>query len=136
MELTVLWDQVLNEIQKKHSKPSFETWIKGTKASSLQDDVLIVTAPNIFARDWLEARYQQLMTDTVYGITGERVELRFTVSEELVEEANEPNMSSRLEAKQAKLSGSSFNGADTFRRLEERIERQEKGAKRSHRNFI
>ena len=57
-----LWDKVLINIEKKVSKPSFDTWLKITKAHMLQGDTLIVTAPNEFARDWLEGRYSQLIS--------------------------------------------------------------------------
>ncbi|MCY8323202.1 chromosomal replication initiator protein DnaA, partial [Bacillus inaquosorum] len=52
------------------SKPSFETWMKSTKAHSLQGDTLTITAPNEFARDWLESRYLHLIADTIYELTG------------------------------------------------------------------
>ena len=57
-----LWNQTLSNIEKKISKPSFDTWLKSTKAHVLQGDTLIVTAPNEFARDWLEGRYSQLIS--------------------------------------------------------------------------
>ena len=56
---------VLANIEKKISKPSFETWLKSTKAHSLQGDTLTVTAPNEFARDWLEERYSHLISDVL-----------------------------------------------------------------------
>ena len=54
--IDALWDQVLSQMEKKVSKPSYETWLKSTKAASLKGDTLTVTAPNEFARDWLEGR--------------------------------------------------------------------------------
>ena len=50
-----------SKMEKKISKPSFETWLKSTKAYMLQGDILTVTAPNEFARDWLEERYSHLI---------------------------------------------------------------------------
>ena len=35
-----LWNQALDKIEKKISKPSFETWLKSTKAHSLKGDTL------------------------------------------------------------------------------------------------
>ena len=52
-----MWNQVLEKIKKKISKPSFETWLKATKAHTLKGDILTVVAPNEFNRDWLEERY-------------------------------------------------------------------------------
>lgn len=75
--LTDLWNKVLEEIEKKVSKPSFETWLKSTQAHSLENDVLTVIAPNVFARDWLENRYTHLLTEIIHNITGNIYQIRF-----------------------------------------------------------
>ncbi|MEC2334281.1 chromosomal replication initiator protein DnaA [Bacillus subtilis] len=74
-----LWNQALAQIEKKLSKPSFETWMKSTKAHSLQGDTLTITAPNEFARDWLESRYLHLIADTIYELTGEELSIKFVI---------------------------------------------------------
>jgi len=74
-----LWNNALTNIEKKISKPSFETWLKSTKAHSLQGDTLTVTAPNEFARDWLEERYSQLIAGILYDITGEELGVKFII---------------------------------------------------------
>lgn len=72
-----LWSKTLKEIEKKVSKPSFETWLKSTQAHSLEDDLLTVVAPNIFARDWLENRYSALISEIIHDITGSLLQIRF-----------------------------------------------------------
>lgn len=74
-----LWNAVLSSIEKKISKPSFDTWMKSTKAHSLQGNLLIVTAPNEFARDWLEERYSQLIAGILYEVTGEELSVKFII---------------------------------------------------------
>lgn len=74
-----LWNQALGKIEKKISKPSFETWLKSTKAYLLQGDTLTVTAPNEFARDWLEERYSHLISDVLFELTGEELEAKFII---------------------------------------------------------
>ncbi|CAM3942841.1 chromosomal replication initiator protein DnaA [Mesobacillus zeae] len=74
-----LWNKALSKIEKKISKPSYDTWLKSTKAHSLQRDTLTVTAPNEFARDWLEERYSQLITEILYDITGEDLVVKFII---------------------------------------------------------
>jgi chromosomal replication initiator protein len=74
-----LWDESLKKIQKKISKPSYETWLKSTKAHMLQGDTLIVTAPNEFARDWLEERYSHIIADVLFELTGEGLEVKFII---------------------------------------------------------
>ncbi|MFK9091760.1 chromosomal replication initiator protein DnaA [Bacillus salipaludis] len=74
-----LWNAALANIEKKISKPSFDTWLKSTKAHSLQGDLLVITAPNEFARDWLEERYSQLISGILYEITGEELSVKFII---------------------------------------------------------
>ncbi|WP_202081572.1 chromosomal replication initiator protein DnaA [Caldalkalibacillus salinus] len=77
--LNELWSQALGVIQKKVSKPSFDTWLKATSAHSLKGDQLVITAPNEFARDWLESRYLELISDTIYDITGSQLDVKFII---------------------------------------------------------
>ncbi|WP_338752435.1 chromosomal replication initiator protein DnaA [Bacillus sp. FJAT-52991] len=76
-----LWSKVLQSIEKKISKPSFDTWLKSTKAHSLQGDSITITAPNDFARDWLEGHYSQLISGVIGEITGEQLAVRFIIPE-------------------------------------------------------
>lgn len=80
-----LWDKVLINIEKKVSKPSFDTWLKFTKAHVLQGDTMIITAPNEFARDWLEGRYSQLISGLLYEIIGEELNVKFIIPPNLDE---------------------------------------------------
>ncbi|TFJ92295.1 chromosomal replication initiator protein DnaA [Lentibacillus salicampi] len=74
-----LWVAALEKIEEKISKPSFDTWLKNTKAESLQEDTLTVMAPNEFARDWLDGRYTDLINEILLEITGARLSTRFII---------------------------------------------------------
>ena len=81
-----LWKHSLSILEKKISKPSFETWLKSTKVHSLKKDTLTVVAPNEFARDWLEERYSEVIGDVLYEITGEHLEVKFIIPHNQTEE--------------------------------------------------
>ncbi|GAA0377975.1 chromosomal replication initiator protein DnaA [Bacillus horti] len=74
-----LWSKALGVMQKKVSKPSYDTWLKQTNAHSLKGDQLVIAAPNEFARDWLESRYLELISETIYTITGSKLDVRFII---------------------------------------------------------
>ncbi|AMA71453.1 MULTISPECIES: chromosomal replication initiator protein DnaA [Aneurinibacillus] len=86
-----LWDTILSHIQTRISKPSFETWLKSTKATSLDDNTLLITAPNEFTRDWLESRYSELILETLYEVTGKVITIKFVVPTSNSQQ-NEPEM--------------------------------------------
>ncbi|MDG5473866.1 chromosomal replication initiator protein DnaA [Jeotgalibacillus sp. ET6] len=77
--ITDLWNRALEHIEKKISKPSYETWLKSTKAFSLKRDTLTITAPNEFARDWLEGHYSQLISGVLKDVTGEELIVKFII---------------------------------------------------------
>jgi chromosomal replication initiator protein len=93
--LSELWSKALAEIEKKISKPSFETCLKSTKAHSIKGDTLTIIAPNEFARDWLESRYLHLIADTIYQLTGEEFSIKFTIPQNQMDDEFVPNSSNK-----------------------------------------
>jgi chromosomal replication initiator protein len=76
-ELLEIWQATLDEIEKKMSKPSFETWLKTTRPVSLNDDTLVVSVPNDFTRDWLQGRYSELITQTLRDVVKRNYHVNF-----------------------------------------------------------
>lgn len=92
-----LWQQVLSIIQTKLSKPSFDTWLKSTKALVFNDTTLVICAPNNFAREWLENRYIKLISATVYEYFGKEVAVSIVAEDkELVEPQNPPQVAAPI----------------------------------------
>ncbi|VEF46042.1 chromosomal replication initiator protein DnaA [Bacillus freudenreichii] len=56
--LSDLWEKVLENIEKKISKPSFDTWLKSTEAYELQGDTMTVAVPNDLLETGLKAVIQ------------------------------------------------------------------------------
>ncbi len=81
-----LWDKALQEMEAKVSKPSFDTWLKATKAEIIQDDTITITAPNEFARDWLENRYIKFIGETLQDITGAELKVKIVIPQNIEEE--------------------------------------------------
>ncbi|MBB6731703.1 chromosomal replication initiator protein DnaA [Cohnella zeiphila] len=76
-----IWQQVLSVIQTKLSKPSYDTWFKATKASFLNEETVVVTAPTTFAAEWLESRYTKLVSSALSDYLGRTVEVKFAIEE-------------------------------------------------------
>lgn len=55
---TALWSAVIGELEVSISKAHFETWLRNTKLQSINEQVAVITVPNIFIREWVEKRYK------------------------------------------------------------------------------
>ncbi len=65
MQDSSLWQAVLGEIELSVSRASFVTWFKNTRLLRHKDDVLVVGVPNVFIKQQLERKYNQLIADTL-----------------------------------------------------------------------
>jgi chromosomal replication initiator protein len=87
MNADQIWQTALGELQLQMTRPTFDTWLKNTRAISYEDGTLIVGVHNAYAKDWLENRLMSIIKRTLVGIVGRAVEAKFildvkTVSEE------------------------------------------------------
>lgn len=77
------WQQVLQAIQTKISKPSFDTWLKSTNANVFTDSLLVIRTPNKFTKEWLETRYAKMIGATVMETLGNQVDVQFILEEDV-----------------------------------------------------
>lgn len=84
-----IWEQILSIIQTKVSRPSFDTWLKSTKAKFTNDTVIIL-APNNFSKEWLENRYNKLILAAIIEYTGKEYELKFLIEQHEKSKAEKP----------------------------------------------
>src|SRR6056297_2465364 len=87
-EMEHIWNQTLNEIKDKLSNPSFKTWFSNTKPVDMQDNILLIKVPNDFIKDWIETRYNQLITNVIQNLTDTNLKCRFYTEEDLKEKEN------------------------------------------------
>jgi chromosomal replication initiator protein len=76
-ELLEIWQATLDKIEKKLSKPSFETWLKTTKPVSLNENTLVISVPNDFTRDWLQGRYADMISETLRDVSERDFQIHF-----------------------------------------------------------
>ncbi|MFT9849558.1 DnaA N-terminal domain-containing protein [Aneurinibacillus sp. REN35] len=76
-----IWTETLELLQKKMSRSSFETWIKGLSIQKFDTKKRTVTinAENEFTRQWLETRLKHILEDAIHEVTGEPYAISFAV---------------------------------------------------------
>lgn len=73
-----LWQAVLGEIELTVSRGNFVTWFKNTHLLRYKDGVLVIGVPNVFIKQQLERKYDQLISDTLVknGVTPDSIEYK------------------------------------------------------------
>jgi len=60
-----LWQAVLGEIELSISRGNFITWFKNTTLLREQDDAITIGVPNVFIKQQLERKYNDLIVETL-----------------------------------------------------------------------
>ncbi len=89
------WQSVLGQLQMEMPRASFDTWVRDTKPVSYQDGTLTVGVRNAYARDWLDDRLASTVNRLLLGITNASVDVKFVVSGNEADAANDETPASR-----------------------------------------
>lgn len=110
-----LWQAVLGEIELSISRGNYVTWFKNTRLLRFKDNVLTIGVPNVFVKQQLERKYNELITEilTKNQVTPERIEYKIhtdTSARPRQEEALELNAPAPNEPTRSAAHSGSTNG--------------------------
>lgn len=73
-----LWQAVLGEIELSVSRASFVTWFKNTRLLRRSDEGLVVGVPNVFIKQQLERKFNDLVVETLKknGVEASQIEYK------------------------------------------------------------
>tara|TARA_Y100000588_G_C14277750_1_gene935258 strand:+ start:2720 stop:4111 length:1392 start_codon:yes stop_codon:yes gene_type:complete len=74
-----IWLAALGQLQLEIPRPNYETWLKPTVPSSLENDTLTISTPSPFAAEMLEKRLSGTIHRTVSRVAGRKLSVEFTV---------------------------------------------------------
>lgn len=94
-QLSDIWKETLQLLEKDLSKPSFETWFKSTELIAYYEDYLIISTPNEFAKEWLENNYIDLIKSHLQSLLKNQVKLKFVISGQKEETLNNLNLKAK-----------------------------------------
>ncbi len=78
-DLLNIWNDSLNLIKTELTEVSFNTWLKTIEPITINDNTIILGAPNEFTKGILESRYMTLIKNAVKQIKGKDYEIKFTI---------------------------------------------------------
>jgi chromosomal replication initiator protein len=73
-----LWQVVLGELQLQMTRATFDTWLRGSRVISCDDETLVVHVRHAYAVDWLQNRLLSIIRRTLRRHAGAGVQVTFT----------------------------------------------------------
>ncbi|MBI4824015.1 MAG: chromosomal replication initiator protein DnaA [Nitrospirae bacterium] len=101
MEIEKLWEKSLSEIESKVGGSIFELWFKSSKLTQLKEGQVTVEVPNRFFKEWIEDYHPSVIAETLTGILGKQVTVKYKVAEKQVSEIK--RLDARLESRRTRL---------------------------------
>ncbi len=74
-----LWQQVLEYLEKKLRKPSFDTWIRPTQLIKIESDTATIAVKNEFTRNFLLQSYYKEIQEALKEILAKSIAIKFIV---------------------------------------------------------
>ena len=90
-----IWTATLGQLEMELPKPTFDTWLKDTEGLAFEGMDLLVQVPSVFTIAWLEQRMYQTILRALRQSSGELLDVRFQVSDEVAGEEVQPPSVSR-----------------------------------------
>lgn len=88
-QIQLIWDQTLSVIRQELNTPTFKTWFENTKPVAIERDNFVISAPNLFAKQWLESRYSGLINASIKRVLDQNFQVVITVEEKEGEPSSE-----------------------------------------------
>jgi chromosomal replication initiator protein len=79
---TLLWDQALADLRARLDDAAFSTWIEPVQLVSHDGNVIVLSAPSLFVRDWLINTYLDPIAEALGRLTGREVDVEIVLRED------------------------------------------------------
>lgn len=89
MQQDSLWQAVLGEVELSVSRGNFITWFKNTALLRLDDESAVIGVPNVFIKQQLERKYNDLIVDTLRK-NGVSAAVEYKIHSPLTHQKSEP----------------------------------------------
>jgi chromosomal replication initiator protein len=96
-----IWKNSLATIEEKIGNNAIDLWFKPVKLSQVKDQQVVLDIPNRFFKDWIEDNYPDLIAETIGGMLGYPVTVRYRIVEKIDPDLKKKDM--RLENRRQKL---------------------------------
>lgn len=96
-----LWTSVLEDLQKSVGEQRYALWFRNLKPVTIEGTRVVLGAPNLFVRDWLETHFSDILKQTLARHMGAAPELKFVIDPQLFRETRKAEMAANAEIVEA-----------------------------------
>ncbi len=115
MNIEDIWNKSLDLIKTELTEVSFNTWLKTIEPITINDNQLILGAPNEFTKSILEGRYSTLIKNAIKQVSKANYDVRFIIpNEEISSNIGQTLTKKTTEVSISKLQLNSKYTFDTF----------------------
>ena len=87
-----LWQAVLGEIELSVSRGNFITWFKNTTLLHQDEENITIGVPNVFIKQQLERKYNDLITDTLRKNGAEPIKIEYKIHSTPARSSSQSNL--------------------------------------------
>lgn len=100
-----LWQSVLAQVQFHISKASFATWFQNTEIISRNNEVVVISVPNAFSKEWLSKKYNKLILKILHDTDNTIKDLEFVIKPSILKSPSLKNTAEKdlIESEQLKF---------------------------------
>ena len=78
-----IWTSAIGELKTNLSEGTFSSWFADTKALALEGENFVVGVPNLFAKEWIEGHYMEVIEAAIERAAGHRLAVTLLSDESL-----------------------------------------------------
>jgi chromosomal replication initiator protein len=78
-DLTSLWKNVLDNVKGSINAPTLKTWFGPIRPVSFKKNIFTVSVHSIFTKEWIEARYLAILSDSIQKVVDPSAKLKIIV---------------------------------------------------------
>ena len=86
-----LWKKVLSRLPDKISTQNIKTWIEPIRPVEMDSSTFRVEVPNKFIKDWIKDNYRQIISETIFEVTGNQLKLEININKNIKKSAEPEN---------------------------------------------
>jgi chromosomal replication initiator protein len=101
MTLEDIWNNSLSKLEERVGNNVVELWFRPIKLSQMKEQQVTLDIPNRFFKDWIEDSYPDIIAESLEGILGYPVTVRYRIAEKIDPDVKKKDI--RLESRKQRL---------------------------------